>query len=607
MTYAKNLIIIEEPLHTEKISEYQGLNGGRIIVFSVPAKLALDKKGIKCYFPDELVELPDLNQIGIDNIERVQKICNFLDMKLHEKLIFLKEDNINLFSASYLTIKIFFDTLFTFYFILERLFNKVNAEKIIIFKKNYMLDRLVRDRDPMILALVENVFSKDYNVKAVSNTSSFFKGSFSPCLSQFKEVAKDVRDILLNRKGKKKYDSNGIILYSSHDIPYLINEILDSVNFSKVHIYKNLVTLYSIRSFGLKMKIISKSKAYSNSIREAFREALSAKQYRDMFVGNDNLFYFAHQCLESYFLQTIGPLLPYTNRIKDRLVELTPKVLLTSACRLGMRDAFILELVRSFKIPIVTYQEGGCAGYMNFPMFNLDMDLSDYFLAYGVGVKESPFIKGKAKIVPVGSIRLANIKKHIKIKTPPQPTIYVVLATFNMGIRQHYPHNGGFFSQVYLHELKILDTLKQFKTVKFVLKTIKGREFLHEPFIDKKFIRIVTKPLTNVLGEASAFILEWPSTALQECLLTNKPIALLYNESGIKFEDKALKLLTKRVRISSNYAQFYEVVNSLIEDIKFGTRMTDENEFLENYCLMKDAHRNIENFFSELGVLKQDL
>jgi len=622
MSNSRNLIIFEESSHAEKISEYRGSNESFIVSFSVPGKLKLEKRGIKCSFPDELMDLPNLNQMGMDNIERVQKICNFLDKKLQEKFVFLKENKMNLFSAGYYNVKIFFDVLYSSYFILEELFNKANAKEIIIFKRKYSLDKVAKGQNPIVPALVENVFLKQYsNIRIVSNDKFDFKNL---SLSGLKSSIKNIYSFFLKKKNKKKkYTYNGVVLHNSHDIPYLIDEILNDINFYELtHLRCKPVGVGFIRPAGLinfatiphtnfsrnmrreltpwRLLTATQAPTIGNSIKETFREALNSKPYREMFIGDDNLFYFANQCLESYLLRTIGNLLPYADYIKKWLTNLAPRLLLTASCRLDLTDAFLLELVRSLKIPIVTYQEGGGSGYLNWPLFNLDTELSDYFLVYGNGVKESPFINGKAKVVPVGSIRLAKIKRELNIEPPPQITIYIILDIFKMGTWQHYPWNGGFFSQAYSHQFKILNILKEFKPIKFVLKTIKGREFLYELFIDQGFIQIVTEPLTGVLDNASAFILDWPSTVLQECLLTDKPIALLYDSGCVKFEDNALKSLSKRVRISSNPEQFYEVINSLIGDVKYGTEMTRQDEFLKNYCLMENTSGNLENFFSRL-------
>ena len=604
MANSKSLLIFEEPSHAKKISEYQKANEDLVVSFSVGGKVILDKKGIKCCYPDELVEIPDLNQIGIDNIERVQTICDFLDKKLQENFPFLRDNGINLCSAGYYNIKIFFDVLYSSYFILERLFNEVNPKQITVFKKNGELGNLIKGQNSIVPLLVENVFSKHYNIKIISNGCCHFSNSFLSGLPVLRDFLIHMYKFLLNKLNKRKYSCNGIILSNTHDIPYLVNGILDNVNFYKLCSYKDFMTLYSIRSFDLRVRRINKkNKVCNNLITKIFNEVLHSKIYRNMFVGDDNLFCFANKCLKDYMSQTIGHLLPYTEYIQNWIADLDPEVLLTSGCRLDLVDAYLLELARSLKIPVVTYQEGGGAGYLDWPMFNLDMNLSDYFLVYGNGVKNSHYITGEAQVVPVGSIHLANIERHTKVKLMPQRcVIYVVLDIFKTGTWQHYPYNGGFFSQAYLHQLKILDTLKQFRTITFVLKTIKGRELLYKRFADNDPIQIVTKPLTSVLNEASAFILDFPSTVLQECLLTDKPIALLYNPDCIKFESNALKSLSERVRISSNPDEFHEVISSLIKDVKSGTRMTGEHEFLKDYCLMDNTSKNLENFFNKFLI-----
>lgn len=618
--YIKRLIIFAEPSHVVKILEYQQPNCETIISFSVDGKIALEKKGLMCLFPDDLIELPDLNRIGLDNLERVKNICNFLDIKLQEKFVFLRENNINLLYAGFFYIKIFFDDLWTSYFILEKMFKEVNADEIIVFKRGYSVDELFEGRSPIIPALVENVFLKKYkNISFISDDRPDFKISM---LLKLKHLLRAIRFYFPFKGKNKRYKHNGILLVDMHDTPYL-KEILNYVNFYKMYFSNHFIGIRSISSNEFEIKGISKrNKEYDESIKEVFKDVLQSQTYRNMFIEDEDLFLFANKCLESYILKTIGRLLPYADYIRKWLIELSPEVLITAACRLNMEDAFLLELARSLKIPVVTYQEGGGAGYLNCPLFNLDVNLSDYFLVYGKGVMESPFInKGKDNIVPAGSIRLENIRnqflyrledlglrtndKGLKTKSSqlsPQslpPTVYFVLDRIKINTCQHYPYNGGFFSQAYRHQVKIINILKQFKQINVVLKAVEGMEFLYESFV-KDNISIETLPLSKILNRPSAFILDYPSTTIQECLLTDKPIALLHIPDNVEFDQNALESLSLRVRVSSDHDKFYKVIEALIDDVKHGTKMTENSEFRDRYCLMNNTESNLKIFFDNL-------
>jgi len=335
--------------------------------------------------------------------------------------------------------------------------------------------------------------------------------------------------------------------------------------------------------------------------RELFESISEDGEYLEMFDQNKDFSDFINMCLREYFIEHTKKFMPYAEDIKNCLLDMDSEMVLTSHCRIDIGDAFLIGLAKELGVPVVVYQEGGGAGYLDWPLFSLDTDLSDFFLTYGEGVKDSKFILNKEKIIPVGSIRLSNIKERINNNKPLTRKIYVVLDLFKMSMWQHYPYNGGFFSQAYAHQLNLLNSLKQFKNIEFVIKTIKGRAFLYEDIIDKNHMNISTKLLSNVLDEASAFILDWPSTVLQEVLLTDRPVAVLYNEGTVHFEEKALDFLRKRIRINSDKSLFQKEIEALLGDIENGSQMTSDTEFIDRYCIRPDVNERLESF---VGVLK---
>jgi len=84
---ATRLIIFSASSHINKIISLDITDSDIIVSFSLDGKIALEKKGLKCLFPDDLIELPDLNRIGLDNLERVKNICNFMDIKLRDIMV----------------------------------------------------------------------------------------------------------------------------------------------------------------------------------------------------------------------------------------------------------------------------------------------------------------------------------------------------------------------------------------------------------------------------------------------------------------------------------------------------------------------------------------
>lgn len=592
------IIIFTDPTHANKIVRFYR-EKDIVIAFSVEGKIALEKKGILCSFPDDLIALPDFNQIGINNFERVKKICLFLDERLKKRIVFLRENKIDIFTASFFWMKVFFDSLITSYMVLERLFNEIKDNEVILFKESYHFDRVFGGQDNLIPPLIENVFlEKHKNIKIVHANSSFFsiEKNLRSALSHVKRFLPHLRFTRSNFK------TNGIVLDNRFDVSSVICDILKDIKFYKILTNDYFTGFNCINACDVKLKKTPAGKReYDELIVKFFQEVMDEPLYLDLFDGNRALFNFWNKCHAERLLKSIGYLLSSGNLIKEMLINLAPEILITASCRGALNDAFFLEMARSLKIPIIAYQEGGGFGYLDAPLLVPDINQSDYFLGYGKGVKECQFFEQKDNIIPVGSIYLTNLKLKIKSEVfSRQKHIYVVLDALKTTPYQHYPYNGGFFSQAYKYQIMIINLLKQFNNISFVLKTTKKNELLYNSLVDGKFIKIETKSLSKVLHDATGFILESPSTVLQECLVTNKPIGLLYNENAVKFAPEALKSLSQRVRISSNHEGFHEVIRLIINDIKNGSKMTEDNEFRDRYCLMDNVEENLGIFFQRL-------
>lgn len=553
------------------------------IPFSVDAKLAFDQIGIKCFFPDEVVDLPDLNLFGIENSERVRAICDFLDKRLIDEIPWLAENGIRLMSFSFYRVKTLLDAILSSFLILERLFEEIGSREVIV-ARNLCSPSIEQD---IVVGLLENVFYNKGNIQIKTYTQWDIIGV---CLSKVKNFARNRLANFRNGWGKKNAKECVIVLQKDHDISFLGDDVLGEIRFHLIG-----------PSFFPSIDVTGENRlACQKLIEKTFAEAALDPAYRRLYPDNDNLYRFANLLLRDNVVNKTASYLPAASNYKDLICALNPKFAITSSCRFNFSEAFFYGIVRSMGIPIVAYQEGGGLGYLDWPLFNLDTELSDFFLVYGEGVKKSKYLKKEAsEIVSVGSPRLEHIKRSIRKTRKPEKTVMIITNNIN-SVWQHYPYNGGLFSRAYKQQVRIIETVKKFVGFRFVLKTVKGKGYLYKGFAGA--VCIETRPLADILGEADAFILEYPSTVLQECLLTDKPIAILYNDESVKFEASARELLMKRVRMNSNPAEFFQIIAALLDDIKNCPEMTKNNEFRDSYCLMQDTSKRAD-FFQ--GLLKK--
>ena len=597
-------VIFSDPAHARTIVSRYGPEEALCMAFSVQAKMALARMGYPCLFPDDLVELPDFNRIGYENMERVREICFFLDETLKESIPFLGRNSINIMSAVFYYVKVFFDDMFSSFHVMERVFDKIGDRTVVVFKTPAGISKMVSGRADIAPLLIEQVFALEY--KNITVITSRKPGNIKEAAGRLMELAMDVRTLAfaLAARGQAEKPS-GIVLYNSYDVRDTISDVLDGINFHTFHtvdLNAFMVLIAPPNKGKVPLRMLPRDRyEYKVAVGEAFRKATESQSYRRLFGDNDMLFSFANMCLEAFLVENLGKYLTLGDYIKETIRELGPKMVLTASCRLTFEMAFVLEIARSLGIPVVAYQEGGCAGYMDWPLLSTDTRLADYFLVYGEGVKESPFVeKNGARVIPAGSLYLERIKSRLKHLSPPQTTIYVIMAIMSTGTRQHYPSNSSFYCQAFRRQKMILDVVKQFKDTSFVIKTIRGREWLYSGYEDGERVRVETRPLSSILDEASAFVLDFPSTVLLECLLTDRPIALLYDGEDIEFAPKARELLSRRVRMSSNPEEFPETIRALTNDIKYGSEMTKNNEFRDVYCLIENTANRLKNFFDGL-------
>ena len=587
--------------HADRIAKlYKGMD--KVIVsFSTDGKAALEKRNVRCLFPDDLIDLPDLNKLGMDNLCQVKGICKVIDSKLKERFPFFQENEIDLFRNGFFNIKVFFDSLCSSFLILERLFQKIGNRDVILFSSGDELGKIAEGKCPLVPSLIEHVFLKDYPIFKIipGNDHGSNRIRLDDHESYFALMRLCMKTWFRKHSGTS-YGAKGIVLDNRYDVKALTDETLGEIDFFKIFLFKRIIAMKSLHARQLFVKKLSGNSEVSRAIGRLFQESIDELAANEIFHGNSALGCFAVLCLERYMIKSLGGILQHGEDIKKMFSQVASAVLITSSCRLYLKDAFVLGIAKSLSIPVVTYQEGGGAGYLDWPLFNLDTELSDFFLVYGKGVAESPYIEKKmAKVVPVGSIYLDKVSRNINStnENSNRKGIYIILDNIKKDTWQHYPYNGGNFSQAYRHQSNIIEALKKFKKAEFILKTVEGREELYSVLIDMNNMRIETKPLPSILAEASAFVLDYPSTVLQECLLTDKPIALLFNKTGVRFDDHALDLLKRRVRVASEYDEIHGVLEALIEDADNGHPMTKNKDFLMNYCLIEKSMENVDNFF----------
>lgn len=271
----------------------------------------------------------------------------------------------------------------------------------------------------------------------------------------------------------------------------------------------------------------------------------------------------------------------------------------------------ILSLaLRAEGIPVVYAQEGGLYGYCRCAMYHYcELALCDYFIAYGPGAADylnttRLTLRQRALALPVGAIRLQRLQASARTGGQPvRRVMYVPTADFHHNLR-YAPLN---YSDRQYAQLKtmVLEALLTVPGIQVIYKPIAhtlGQDALRS-FLARHAGRIVVceRPLTEVLAEADAFVLDWPTTSLLEVLTTRKPVAVLLDREVTEPLEAALPLLRRRARVSVD-------VPSFLQDLRRGfTEVTEDlndTAFLDAFgtggaAAWSPAH--VQAFFSSLG------
>ncbi|MGK5092831.1 hypothetical protein WDW89_12550 [Deltaproteobacteria bacterium TL4] len=601
------LYLFEDPSLTDSVEKAYRNHPGPIFSFSLQGKLRLEKRGVPCYFPDELVTLPDMNRVGRENWERTQTYCKLLDQQIAKEFSFLGKAKSKVCQSSFFYFKVFFDALFSCYLLTQKMLEHYSGQKISVFHNGVDVPNFF-DYRPRALSsfMIPEVFGDQFPIQTITAKS------FTPSASPFNwvQTTKTFLKSAFQQTTGRLFalpDTNALILMEAHDIYALAEHLQGQVRFLNLKVDSDLLTFNPYKNKGRPLKL--KLDVDSNTLTR-LQKALLAMPHKPEFQtlskGFERLYQFAHDFLSPWISSSLTPLLSNAEAIQQTLEKLNLKMMLTSECRLDLKHAYFLEQIKALQIPVVTYQEGGGIGYVNWPLASLDVIHSDYFLTYGKSVENSPLLnQGKACKIAVGSIRLENIKKKLKSSVVhQQKCIYVMLDSIKPNTWQHYPGNGGFFTQAYRYQQFLLKLLTEFKEVSFVLKTMEPYKELYEAYLKFEHITLETRPTAEILDKADAFIIENPSTVFLECLLTDCPIAVLYSAQDVEIETHALESLKKRVRLSSNPDDFPGVIQALIQDMEQSAAAPKNQEFLHRYCRVENVGPEITSFFNQMIVEK---
>lgn len=278
------------------------------------------------------------------------------------------------------------------------------------------------------------------------------------------------------------------------------------------------------------------------------------------------------------------------------------------------------QAARSLDIPVVTHQHGSFE--CEFTTLDMvDMRMSDYRLVYGEGqasylTERSGRYKGRrAQVLAVGSAyvdalvsahdRRAKTRRELGVTDKEQLVVYIPTS---------YQYNWYMARQSYLGVpyfdllTKVIETIAKFSGFRFVYKPFP--ELPPDPMVKVIAERYTNIEVTDIppprLFQASdAIIVDLPSTALLEGLLSNKPMVVFSDPRCIALRPEARELLRKRVSLSETPEDFLQQLEGFLSKGHIEPLRNPNREFLQLYGTHLDDGHSAERAINALREIVQ--
>lgn len=266
-------------------------------------------------------------------------------------------------------------------------------------------------------------------------------------------------------------------------------------------------------------------------------------------------------------------------RAQQALAALRPHLLVHGELgELGW-ERTVVEAARPSGVPSLFYQWGGNYGYLRQPYLDLTQLHSDYMLTYTPRVAEvlSEQVRAsrwaRASLQAAGSPYLAGLRQRFRRQPrsasprnrwPGRSGRFrvVYVASSLSGSAQYGPFHWVDDGLYYQLQRRILTVLAEVFPHEVALKLPLNRVEAVDPvgaWMARRRLPMHTlrRPLNQCLGRAQAWVIDGTATALQEVLLTGKPV-LYVHARGVEFHPEAFDELRQQAQVVDGWEPDFE-------------------------------------------------
>jgi hypothetical protein len=277
------------------------------------------------------------------------------------------------------------------------------------------------------------------------------------------------------------------------------------------------------------------------------------------------------------------------------------------------RGAF--AAMRSLGARTYIYQHGGFVGACECPPWDCnDLALASYELTYGRGTSEYFSSRGardggtRAIPVAVGSSRLDGLRRSVRRGRATRRRPRVVLIP-NLIPRNSRYFDAGTTPDVLESELQeaVVGLAREFPQYDFIFKAFPYQDQRDTPAValarttGSNCQAEFDQPLPALIARADLIVVLFPSTALLEALLTDKPVIVLVDPRFVRMRPPARAALERRAIVASSPEEFVERVRGRLRHGDFRLSAAVDDQFLREYGTYLDDGRSAERALAALA------
>ena len=600
------------------------VDSSKVVALSPDVMDALDERGRSYVIPEDYFPVENFLAMGEAGFALTERICDEIDRAGTVKTDGPAHSDIpSIARLHFYELKILVDAVSTRAFRIKRILESEKPSNVSFFETGAqrLNDALDFDRESiysLVLPIVCESLGIPYtslgtiNVGPPNSKSALWKRLiFSLIGREMAGRAKFALSTWRPRFRAKKAVSGQrkvLLLFTTSDLLEVVREGRRSRQFEFINWRPRLRGRFPLAFPGQSDKISPESSRivsdYAQGMRQLWEDVRVREKLRShfMFDGLD-----CWPIVESRIRQFITRSLPRTfgtwQGARSLLKGGRFASVLLSTCPTP-RERAVASAARRTSVPVILYQHGGSYGWRPLPMHSyMEGQFADYFMAYGEGAAQhfastTPPGFHQPQALPVGSCSLdrlaetvdsqeAKRKIYERYSLDPAKKVLIYVVDVFAGNRSYFP---DYYPDTwyYEHQKQVIRILADHPEFQFLVKLAAGQannplaEFVQR--LGVNHIKVMTDGRFAVLlPAADAVIIDYPSTPVDESLVTHKPVFVLIDRRLLIFDEEAMTLLGRRARLANDPPEFLRMVEQFLVDGAPADDVGSEKEFLNRY------------------------